>query len=380
MTLARIVLGLCFALPLVACGGDSVEPNAPDDTPPDEAPSAPGEVHLDPEAVQAGGIVTGHVERHTLTGASVISADVELDPARTAHVAPLVAGRLTDVRAQLGQSVHAGDVLASFASADAADLAAAIADARSRLGVADAAATRLGTLGESGVTSQRALLEAQSERDRAQAELSGLTQRRSVVGAGGRQVVALISPLDGVVVDLHAVPGETVEAGEVVFTVADTTHVLAVGRAPELAIAELREGLPATLRIHAYPTESYPGSITLLAPTLDEETRTLRVLVSLQNDTGHLRAGLFGSLEIGSGEGAVLTVPDAAIARIDGAEVVFVPGDEAGAFRAVPIVTGHRSQGLVEVQHGLAEGDALVTAGAFTLKSELLADQLVGDD
>ncbi len=345
----------------------------------DEESAHSSEVELSPAAVEAAGIVIGHVTRAQLTGATVIPAEIQLDGTRTAHVAPLVAGRLADVRFTLGMPVQRGDILALMTSADVADLAAASADARARLSVAQAATDRLSALGETGVTSQRALLEAQAERERAQAEVSGLSRRGSVVGARGGQTIALVSPLDGVVVAAHAVVGETVDTSEVIFTVADIHHVWAVGRAPERVISELGEGQTATLRLQAYPGDSFPGTISLLSPMLDESTRTLDVRVELDDESGRLRAGLFGSLALGTSDDAVLTVPDGALARIEGSDVVFVPGDAAGHFRAVPVVVGHRSMGLCEIERGVAEGDAVVTSGAFTLKSELLAAEMEED-
>ncbi len=364
-------------LVMLGCGAPpatTAEPEADE-----EEAGAHAEVELSPAAVQAAGIVVGQVQRAQLTGATVIPAEIQLDATRTAHVAPLVSGRLADVRASLGTPVHRGDILALMTSADASDLAAASAEARARLSVAQAATERLSTLGETGVTSQRALLEAQAERDRAQAEVSGLSRRGSVFGARGGQTIALVAPLDGIVVAAHAVVGETVDTSEVIFTVADTHHVWAIGRAPERVIADLRNGQAATLRLQAYPRDSFPGTISLLSPMLDESTRTLDVRVELDDTSGRLRAGLFGSLALGTSDDAVLTVPDGALARIEGSDVVFVPGDAAGHFRAVPVVVGHRSMGLCEIERGLADGDAVVTTGAFTLKSELLVAEMEED-
>lgn len=370
----RTCLLFAWALVLASCGArPEAEPEAEEEG---EETARPGEVVLSEEQLASSGVVVGRAELATLTGATVIPAEIHLDPTRTAHVAPLVAGRLRDVHVRLGDPVHAGDVLGQLASADAGDLAAAIADTRARLSVAEAATVRIEALGPTGVASQRSLLEARSERDRAQAELTGLTQRRGVVGSRGGQMVSLIAPLDGVIVDLHAVPGETVAAGEMVFTVADVHHVWAIGRAPELVIAELREGLPATLRLHAYPAERFDGTVALLSPTLDEHTRTLDVRVELDDPSGRLRAGLFGSLALGSTDGAVVVVPDGALARLDGADFVFVPGETPGVFRVVAVAVGHRSAGLAEIVSGLASGDAVVTAGAFVLKSHLLRAEL----
>lgn len=370
------------ALACLALGACHPTPDSPPEDEEEEAEAAdsPSEVRLSAATIAAAGITIGSVQRTAISGATVIPAEVQLDPTRTAHVAPLVDGRVSEVHAVLGQEVNAGDVLATLVSADVAELVAATADARARLAVAEAATDRLAPLGESGVASRRSLLEAESDRDRARAELAGLSQRRTAVGARGGQSVALVAPLGGVVVDLHAVVGETVETGSIIFTVADTRNLWAIASAPEVSIREVRDGASAVLRVQAFPGVSFPGEVTLLAPTLDEVTRTLDVRVELQPDpTMRLRPGMFGWVALGDA-GTSLVVPESALARLDGADVVFVPGDGEGEFRVVPVALGRRTSGLAEVTSGLAEGDSVVTSGSFTLKSELLRARLAEDE
>lgn len=371
---ARMLATIEIAMMLAGAASCSGTPDAePERAPDEDAPYS--EVHLAAEAIEAAGITIGHAEQTRLIGTSVIPAEVRLDPTRTAHIAPLVAGRITEVHAALGDEVHAGDVLALVTSADAADLAAAITEARARLTVAEAATERLGELGEAGITARRSMEEAIAERDRARAQLAGLTQRRGVVGSRGRREIALVAPLDGVVVDLHAVPGETIEPAQVVFTVADTRHVWVIGRAPELEIGSLRVGMPATLRLHAYPSESFSGTVSLLSPMLDPTTRTLEVRMELDDESGRLRAGLFGTLALGDADPTTV-VPETALARLEGGDVVFVPGASEGTFRAVSVAVGARSEGFAEVVRGIDAGDAIVSRGAFVLKSELLRAEL----
>ena len=65
-------------------------------------------------------------------------------------------------------------------------------------------------------------------------------------------------------------------------------------------------------------------------------------------------------------------MPTDAVQSLDGdTSVVFVPGEEAGAFRVVPVTLGHEGNGRVEIRDGLAAGDAVVTEGAFDLMSAL---------
>ena len=101
--------------------------------------------------------------------------------------------------------------------------------------------------------------------------------------------------------------------------------------------------------------------------------------MALDNPDGVLRPGSFGTMSINPATGGEETVPavaTGALQRLGEETVVFVPGDEEGAFRAVPITVSSRAGGLSHVQRGLAAGDRYVSEGAFVLKSELSRSEL----
>jgi cobalt-zinc-cadmium efflux system membrane fusion protein len=120
------------------------------------------------------------------------------------------------------------------------------------------------------------------------------------------------------------------------------------------------------------------GTITYVAPALDERTRSLPVRITLEVPDARLRSGLFGSIELvgGTADERVLVVPADAVATLDGQTVVFVPADEPNSFRPQPIGLGRRAGGYFEVRSGLEEGARLCVSGAFTLKSVLRSGEL----
>lgn len=197
-------------------------------------------------------------------------------------------------------------------------------------------------------------------------------------GSGRAGELALTSPIDGVVVAVHATLGETVTSELPAFIVTDPTKVWVRGNVPELEISHLQAGAAAIVRLHAFPELAMPGTITYVAPALDEETRSLPVRVTLQAPDARLRSGLFGSIELvgGSVDERVLVVPVDAIATLDGQTVVFVPGDQPDIFKPQPILLGRRAGGFLEVRSGLVEGARLAVSGAFTLKSALRSGEL----
>ncbi len=336
------------------------------------------EVRLSPEAQERAGIRMGVVERRALTGGVAIPAEVQFEPSSTAHVGPLVPGRITKVTVALGDRVRRGQLLGVVASSDVSEARARLDQARARLSAAEATLTRQQQLSTEGIGAQRSLIDAEAQVGELRAEVAGLRRQLSVFGSGNAGELALTAPIDGVVVALHATLGETAKPDEPAFIVTDPTKVWIRGNVPELEISRVQMGSGAIVRLHAFPDLAMTGTITYVAPALEERTRSLPVRVTIENPDARLRSGLFGSIELlgGRADERVLVVPAEAVASLDGQTVVFVPADEPDTFRPQPVALGRHAGGFFEVRSGFEEGARLATSGAFTLKSALRSSEL----
>jgi cobalt-zinc-cadmium efflux system membrane fusion protein len=336
------------------------------------------EVRISPEAAERAGIRVGRAEKRALTGGVAIPAEVQFEPSSTAHVAALVSGRITKVAVALGDRVRRGQLLGVVASSDVSTARARLDQARARLTAAESTLRRQQQLSTEGIGAQRSLVDAEAQVGELRAEVDGLRRQLSVFGSGSGGELALTSPIDGVVVDLHATLGEAAMPEQPAFIVTDPTKVWVRGNVPELEIARVQSGSAALVRLHAFPDLSMPGTITYVAPALDERTRSLPIRVSLQAPDARLRSGLFGSIELlgGAADERVVVVPADSVAQLDGQNVVFVPADEPNTFRPQPVALGRHAGGFFEVRSGLAEGASFASSGAFTLKSALRSGEL----
>ncbi|MFO0606625.1 MAG: efflux RND transporter periplasmic adaptor subunit [Polyangiales bacterium] len=375
---AVIVLALCL---LAGCPARAPEaPRAPDGGAAREDERAE-EVRLTEEAQRIAGIRVGRAERRALSGGASIPAEVEFDPTSTAHVAPLVPGRFTRIATTLGANVRRGDLLAVLASTDVSAARARLNQSRARLAAAQSALVRQRTLTTEGIGAQRALVEAEAQVADLRAEVAGLQQQLAVFGSGAGGEIRLTSPIDGVVVAMHATLGENAGTNGAAFEVTDPTRVWVRGNVPELDLARVAPNMAAVVRFHAFPDDTFPGRVTYVAPSLDDATRALQIRVSLDRLDARLRGGLFGGIELlGAPDERPLAVPVDAVATLDGRTVVFVPGREAGSFRPQAVEVGRRSGRHVEVLAGLTEGAALAVSGAFTLKSALKSEELEAEE
>ncbi|MCC6644635.1 MAG: efflux RND transporter periplasmic adaptor subunit [Polyangiaceae bacterium] len=339
------------------------------------------EVVLGAEAMERAGIRVGHAERRALAGGAALPAEVEFDPTSTAHVGPLVPGRITRVSVTLGERVRRGQLLGLVASIDASAARARLDQARARLTAAEATLKRQQQLSTEGIGAQRALIDAEAQATELRAEVAGLRRQLAVFGSGGAGELSLTAPIAGVVVAVHATLGEAATPEQAAFIVTDPTKVWVRGDAPELELGRVQLGAAAVVRLHAFPDLAMPGVVTYVAPALDPRTRSLPLRVTLQAPDPRLRGGLFGTVELvaAGADDRPVTVPTDAVAELDGQSVVFTPGAAPGSFRPHAVALGRRSGGYVEVRSGLEPGAPVATSGAFTLKSALRSAELAGE-
>lgn len=376
---SRRFLGLVFALSLLS-SCDS-EPPA-DDHEHEQAEGRPsGMVRISEIGLERSGIRTEPVRLEQLVGGIDVPAEIQLNPDRTAHVTPMVAGQIDQVHASLGDSVEANQTLVTMRSVALGEARSSVANARAAVEVARANFIRQEELKREGIGSQRAYLEAQGELRSAESDLSASSERLQVYGGrkGAGSKTTIRSPLGGTVIERHATAGEVISEGSSLFMVSDLGRVWVVGRVYEQDVAAARIGAPAVVSLQAYPGKEWEGEVSYVSHTLDPHSRTLAIRVELDNPDGTLRPGLFGKISLspdGDGARQVAVISKSAVQRVDGQALLFVATDEPGVFRPAVVTLGAQAQGKVEVRDGVVEGDEIVVSGAFTLKSELLRGRL----
>ena len=380
---SRRFLGLVFALSLLS----SCESEPPaDDHHHEPAESQPsGMVRISEIGLERSGIRTEPVRLEQLVGGIDVPAELQLNPDRTAHITPMVAGQIDEVQVSLGDRVEANQALATMRSVALGEARSAVANARAAVEVARANFLRQEELKREGIGSQRAYLEAQGELRSAESDVSASSERLQVYGGrkGAGSTTTIRSPLGGTVIERHATAGEVVSEGSSLFMVSDLSQVWVVGRVYEQDVAAARIGAPAVVTLQAYPSKDWQGEVSYVSHILDPHSRTLAIRVELDNPDGTLRPGLFGKISLspdGDGARRVAVISKSAVQRVDGQALLFVATGEPGVFRPAVVTLGAESQGKVEVRDGVLEGDEVVVSGAFTLKSELLRGRLSEGD
>jgi len=182
------------------------------------------------------------------------------------------------------------------------------------------------------------------------------------------------APQAGIVVGLNCVVRQPIRVGSLLMTLADTTRLRCVFDIYESDIGKIREGQTVMLRTTAYPRDIFSGTVSYISPRVNENSRSMKVRVDVDNTQGKLKFGMSLSGNIQVDKRPVLVVPETAIQDIAGQKIVFIVQDDHLFYPRV-VELGDRTDGYSEVKSGLKEGQTIVSRGALLIKMEWLGIQ-----
>jgi cobalt-zinc-cadmium efflux system membrane fusion protein len=352
-----------------------------------------GVVELTPEAVERIGLRTEPATRRALDGTRTTTGRVGFDEDRLAHVAPRVSGRLVRVPASLGDRVAAGEVLAVLDSVELGEARASYLRARARDEAARRRFERERSLREERISTEQDLLDAEAAAREAAADFALARESLRLLGLSDEEIedfawadlhgalVSVRAPFAGRVVEREATVGELVDPERTLFTIADLSQVWVWVDLYERDLAHVAPGARVEVRLDAWPDDALTGELAYLGDQLDPASRTLRARVDLPNPQRRLKPGMFARVTLSAADGAtastVLAIPREALQR-DGEQTIVFVRTGPGRFERRPVLVGRIAGELAEIVEGVAEGDEVVTTGAFLLRSQTSADQLGG--
>ena len=402
------------------------------------------EVKLSPEALAAAGIEVEGVTQRPAVALIKVTGTIEANQQQTQQASALVSGRVERIDVVLGDRVRARSILAVISSPEVAEMHGKLREAETRLRLAERSlqrvqqpenrvaliqakakldeteatlrrTRRLMDLGvgagkdliaaeaahktakaeydyQNNISVNREVQQAQAEVETARVDVAHLRQSLVTLGdpvAGtGRDehradisLVTLRAPVSGTVVERLVNVGAGIQAGTPLFTIANISTVWVIANVPEAQVGNLRVGTPAEVRSAALGNDAMAGRVNYIDPRLNEETRTARVRIEMQNPGERLKTGMFVEVGFQAASGAAtdeaLMVKSDAVQRISDRTVVFIPKEgEPGAFEVREVELGGEAEGYHRVISGLKLGEKVVTKGSFTLKTQMLKAEM----
>jgi membrane fusion protein (multidrug efflux system) len=295
-----------------------------------------------------------------------IDAPGELLAKNRAEIAAEVAGQLTEIRFEEGEAVERGTVVIEIDperhELDLANAKAGVAEAEASLADRRRELDRMRALAKRQVASKSQLEGAETELATARSRLLAARARLGVAERALRDS-SVAAPFAGLIARRSVSCGEYVQPGQKLFELVSLDPIEVEFHLAEVDSARVRLGQPVDVRVAPYPDETFRATVSVVSPTIEPRTRTLRVKALLDNSDGRLRPGLFARVDLGvARRGGVAMIPEEAVLqRADGA-VVFRLTRNSRVERRV-IETGVYRDGLVEVTTGLSDGDTVVRRG-----------------
>jgi RND family efflux transporter MFP subunit len=184
-----------------------------------------------------------------------------------------------------------------------------------------------------------------------------------------QRVVTLYAPIAGFVTQRNVTQGERIEPGTTLFDIADLSRVWVIASVFENEMPFVRAGQKGVVSLTYLPGRTWEGRVTLVAPVVDEETRTVKVRLEFPNPDGTLKPGMFGEATLTADLGERIQVPEGAVLSSGTRDLVFVVRADGG-FEARAVRLGARTDDAVEILDGLRDGEAIVISGGFLVDAE----------
>jgi RND family efflux transporter MFP subunit len=316
---------------------------------------------------------------------AVLTASGYVVARRKAAVASKGTGTLVYLAVEEGDRVKKGQVIARL---DDSDVMASLQRARENLRVAEADlydakknAERMRILLRQGMIAQAEydVSEARYKRVVATIDAAKFGVREAQVAVDNTRIVA---PFDGTVLKKNADVGEIVaplagaaSSKAAVVTIADMSSLEVDADVSEANITRVASQQNCEIALDAYPQQRYPGYVSNIVPTADRAKATVMVKIKFkaydQRVLPEMGAKITflapGSSSDGTNVKPVLTVPAAAMATRDGRQVVFQIKDERAV--EIPVTTGKKLAGLIEITRGLKEGDKVISKADDQIKA-----------
>ncbi|MCG7530559.1 efflux RND transporter periplasmic adaptor subunit [Psychrobium sp. MM17-31] len=316
----------------------------------DAAEDDAGVVSISPVVVNNLGVKTAKVEHGTLMQHINATGAIEFNNESRVVINPRVAGWVEKLHVKtMGDKVEKGQPLYDFYSPDL-------------------------------VNAQEELLLAQSQKSRrliiaATKRLEALLVPKRVIeqlkrGGKVKNHITMLAPASGVIEAINVSEGSYIMPSKQLLTIVDLGEVWANIDVFESQASWLKVGDMAEVRVAAFPTKVWQGSVDTIYPMLDGDSRTLRLRLRIANDDELLRPNMFAkvTMHVRDDDMSFLVPNNAVIRTGKNNRVVMALGE--GRFKSVAVELGQSNGEQVQVISGLAMDDEVVTSAQFLIDSE----------
>ncbi len=297
---------------------------------------------------------------------------------KTQRIYAAFSGRVTHIKADVGQTVGAGSVLARIASPDFGLAQADAAKAKAYYEVTQKNARRQQELLEAGIIARKDWEQAQADAQAASAEWQRADSRTRLYGSSAdvNQELSLTSSIAGTVVERNLNPGQEVRPDLTgpgippLYVVTNPSHLWALIDARETDLLSLKPGTVLELAVASLPNMTFQARVITASDAIDPMTRTIKVRASVDNTSKLLKGEMLATAKFSRPMGGNLVIPSSSVFLRGTSNYVFIQV-APGVFEPRNIKLSHEGPQQVYVAEGLKTGEMVVTRNGLLLEREL---------
>lgn len=286
-----------------------------------------------------------------------ITYPANLQAFREVHLASSSPGRIDRIHVETGARVQSGQLLVEMDKTQ-------LQQAKLQLESVEKDYRRLDTLRKVGSVSQQQFDQIKTQYDLALSNVEFLQEN-----------ARLTAPFSGTVSGKYFENGEmfsgapNTPAGKAaILSIVQTLQLKALVNVSERYLPNVKTGMPVNLNSDVWPGEKFIGTVIRIYPTINPATRSFTIEVSVPNQDGRLRPGLFARAKIDLEQVEVFVVPALAVLKLQGSNERYVFLEDNGKAKRVNVELGDRFDEMVEIVSAeIQTGDNLIIAGQARL-------------
>ena len=333
-------------------------------------------VRLDPKSPRLDFIKVEVVKESDGAGKITLPGRVTFDEDHTQRVASPIDGRALSILVKLGDKVRAGQPLVELSSPQVGLIQADAQKALSDLSVAEKGSERVHKLQAIGAASEKDVAQAEGDYKKARSDYARAEAQLKSMGISASDPavnVALRAQIPGVIVDRNVLVGQELrsDGAAPLLTISSLDSMWVLADAYEQDLGLVTQGAKVTIRVPAYPSETFSGKVGHIGEVVDPSTRTVKIRCVVDNPGHRLKSEMFAKIDIETPRSAkLIAVPSKAVLN-DGDKAMVIIATEGNIFRTRVVQVGPEVDDTIRIVAGLTPGEKIVTSGAIFMKQEI---------
>jgi len=333
-------------------------------------------IRLDPKSPRLDFIKIEVVKESEGASRIALPGRIAFDEDHTQRVSSPIDGRVTALLVKVGDKVKAGQPLLQLSSPHVGQLQSDAQKATSDLGLAEKSVERAHKLKADGAISEKELTQVEGEYRKAKSDFGRTTAQLKSLGVSATDPavnVALRAQIAGVVVERNVLVGQEVRSDSAapLLTVSSLDSVWVLADAYEQDLGMVEDGAAVTIRVPAYPNETFSGNVKHIGDVVDQTSRTVKIRAVADNPGHRLKPEMYAKVDVQNVKGAkFIAIPSKAVLN-DGDRAMVVVATEGNVFRTRVVQTGPEMDEQIRILGGLTPGEKIVASGAIFMKQEI---------